>query len=376
MTRFLQIEQLQHNPRWQGGKRRRGRNRPAPARRLKRNPRKSEKQLRIDSALANLKTVHEMNEENRALGEGSFATWHRNRGDVERWVNILRYAGVQPPAYVPRQFLRNPKVQESYWTYKAPPTPTLAEAIAAGAIGPRTTDREWHQLSPGMRREIVQSAQRRTFKRNPSSSGVRIVYNRLLGGWYVVRGPHQTPLSGRFNSKAEAEASLTRVRGNPRGLPFKRAQAEVRAMGLTLTRKAETDEYRVNFAGGKESTAYYTNDLADAIGTARHMAAWSKADLQRSFKRNPARSSTRRRRSPPRRSAAPKRKASSSRRYVVALEHEKNGIRRTYYAAGNKAYATKARAKKYATTAAALAEAERLMGKLSRAWANARVVPA
>ena len=27
-------------------------------------------------------------------------------------------------------------------------------------------------------------------------SKVRIVHNKLLGGWYVVRGPHQTPLSG------------------------------------------------------------------------------------------------------------------------------------------------------------------------------------
>lgn len=39
---------------------------------------------------------------------------------------------------------------------------------------------------------------------------VRIVYNRILGGWYVVRGPHQTPLSGRFDTKAEAQASLER----------------------------------------------------------------------------------------------------------------------------------------------------------------------
>ena len=37
---------------------------------------------------------------------------------------------------------------------------------------------------------------------------VRIVYNKLLGGWYVVRGPHQTPLSGKFATKAEAQASL------------------------------------------------------------------------------------------------------------------------------------------------------------------------
>lgn len=39
---------------------------------------------------------------------------------------------------------------------------------------------------------------------------VRIVYNRILGGWFVVRGPHQTPLSGKFSTKEEAQASLNR----------------------------------------------------------------------------------------------------------------------------------------------------------------------
>ena len=38
----------------------------------------------------------------------------------------------------------------------------------------------------------------------------KIVFNKLLGGWYVVRGPHQTPLGGRFDSKAEAQAWLGR----------------------------------------------------------------------------------------------------------------------------------------------------------------------
>lgn len=37
---------------------------------------------------------------------------------------------------------------------------------------------------------------------------LKIVYNKLLGGWFVVRGPHQTPLSGRFDSRAAALASL------------------------------------------------------------------------------------------------------------------------------------------------------------------------
>jgi len=34
---------------------------------------------------------------------------------------------------------------------------------------------------------------------------VKIVYNKLLGGWYVVRGAHQTPLSTRFESRAAAQ---------------------------------------------------------------------------------------------------------------------------------------------------------------------------
>ena len=39
-------------------------------------------------------------------------------------------------------------------------------------------------------------------------SSARIVYNRLLGGWYIVVGPHHTPISGRFDTKAAAQAAL------------------------------------------------------------------------------------------------------------------------------------------------------------------------
>jgi len=49
-------------------------------------------------------------------------------------------------------------------------------------------------------------------------SDVRIVHNKLLGGWYIVRGAHDTPLTGRFNTKAEAQAELDwrkRHRVNP-----------------------------------------------------------------------------------------------------------------------------------------------------------------
>jgi hypothetical protein len=53
-------------------------------------------------------------------------------------------------------------MDEPYWTYRASePTPSLREAIEAGAIAANTSEREWHQLTPGMRREIVRGAKRR-----------------------------------------------------------------------------------------------------------------------------------------------------------------------------------------------------------------------
>lgn len=52
---------------------------------------------------------------------------------------------------------------------------------------------------------------RRTVRRNPSD-GVRIVHNKLLGGWFIVRGPHQTPIGGRFPSKEAARYHLENQR--------------------------------------------------------------------------------------------------------------------------------------------------------------------
>ena len=37
---------------------------------------------------------------------------------------------------------------------------------------------------------------------------MRIVFSVILGGWFVVRGLHHTPISGRFNSKEEAKQWL------------------------------------------------------------------------------------------------------------------------------------------------------------------------
>lgn len=40
------------------------------------------------------------------------------------------------------------------------------------------------------------------------TTSLRIVHNRLLGGWYIVTGKHQAPIGGRYESKAAAQAAL------------------------------------------------------------------------------------------------------------------------------------------------------------------------
>lgn len=39
---------------------------------------------------------------------------------------------------------------------------------------------------------------------------MKVVHNKILGDWYIVRGPHQTPISGRFATREEALAHLRR----------------------------------------------------------------------------------------------------------------------------------------------------------------------
>lgn len=52
---------------------------------------------------------------------------------------------------------------KSFWSYQAATeTPSLEYAIAANAISANTTQQQWEALSPGMRREIVRSAAKRS----------------------------------------------------------------------------------------------------------------------------------------------------------------------------------------------------------------------
>jgi hypothetical protein len=55
-------------------------------------------------------------------------------------------------------------------------------------------------------------------------------------------------------------------------MKFQEAKDKLRVIhGMTLTR-TEYDEFKVNFRGGREATAYYTSDLDDAFATGIDMA--------------------------------------------------------------------------------------------------------
>lgn len=56
-------------------------------------------------------------------------------------------------------------------------------------------------------------------------------------------------------------------------MTLKQAKATCREYGCTF-RKTDCGEYRVNLIGGTEAQAAYTDDLDDAIGTAKLMAEW------------------------------------------------------------------------------------------------------
>jgi hypothetical protein len=53
---------------------------------------------------------------------------------------------------------------------------------------------------------------------------------------------------------------------------FKAAQTTLRALCVILRRTGYGPEVRINFRGGREATACYTDDLDDALATGQEMA--------------------------------------------------------------------------------------------------------
>lgn len=62
-------------------------------------------------------------------------------------------------------------------------------------------------------------------------------------------------------------------------LTLRQAQQHCRTLGIVLSKS--DGEYRVNFKLGDEATAYYTNDLHDAMRTALAMVRRITVALQK-----------------------------------------------------------------------------------------------
>jgi len=56
-------------------------------------------------------------------------------------------------------------------------------------------------------------------------------------------------------------------------LTFAKVKRQLQALGMTISFRRDTGEYRVNYRGQHEANAYYTNLLDDALATGIDMAA-------------------------------------------------------------------------------------------------------
>jgi hypothetical protein len=59
-------------------------------------------------------------------------------------------------------------------------------------------------------------------------------------------------------------------------MTFKEAKDKLRVVYRMTLKRTRHREFRVNFIGGKEATAYYTSDLDDAFTTAIDMRQRAK----------------------------------------------------------------------------------------------------
>jgi L-ribulose-5-phosphate 3-epimerase UlaE len=72
------------------------------------------------------------------------------------------------------------------------------------------------------------------------------------------------------SNKSSAGGKATKKQNRQQTAP-QEAKSIARHLGLTL-RTVRSGDYRVNFRDGNETTAYYTDDLEDAVSAAVEMA--------------------------------------------------------------------------------------------------------
>jgi hypothetical protein len=87
--------------------------------------------------------------------------------------------------------------------------------------------------------------------------------------------PFRRATSWQAASTARLSQLFERAAASPsrfhKAMTLQQAKSIARHLGLTL-RKVRSGDYRVNFRDGNETTAYYTDNLEDAVKTAVEMA--------------------------------------------------------------------------------------------------------
>lgn len=109
------------------------------------------------------------------------------------------------------------------------------------------------------------------------SSSVKVVHNKLLGGWFVVKGPHQTPISGRFDSKQEALDSLKKNDTKfviKDGESFSQLLPRLEKLVKSLSKEALMGNARVHVSGGNDD--YITRKAVGYLENNGILVGWDE----------------------------------------------------------------------------------------------------
>lgn len=100
--------------------------------------------------------------------------------------------------------------------------------------------------------------------------GADIEYHGARAGW-LDRGSGTECLPYEDRKLNEIVHPVGKHRPYGVKLTLRDAKRELAEHGIAISKG--DDDYRVNFRGGREATAYYTNDIDDAVTTGIRMAA-------------------------------------------------------------------------------------------------------
>jgi hypothetical protein len=95
-------------------------------------------------------------------------------------------------------------------------------------------------------------------------------FKDAAGKWTVVGTAYASEAAAADAARAHLPADPARIQVRPTKLTQAVAFQQIRSLGLSV-RKTDAGEFRVS--RGDEASAYYADDLQDAVDTARAMAS-------------------------------------------------------------------------------------------------------